>query len=213
MVFWLGLPNNALTDVPCYSLAPLVALDRLDLSNNRIKSLKAVDFMVSHFRFFGNCSDSQQQQSINCRRCPILLTWNSPTIRYQAYRSGHFWHWKNWWLWKLATIGWATIPIVCRHWANQLTWGENGFYQPNKMHDTNDLASFSAESWTYRLIRLRVHWRVAPYRNCHRSSRWISIAIFWPASKMVRCRISHRWSRFRCVTIKSMYSKTMHSLA
>lgn len=45
----LGLPNNALSDVPSQSLAPLTSLDRLDLSNNRIKSLEASDFLVSYF--------------------------------------------------------------------------------------------------------------------------------------------------------------------
>lgn len=43
----LGLPNNALTDVPYQSLSPLTSLDRLDLSNNRIKYLGAADFLVS----------------------------------------------------------------------------------------------------------------------------------------------------------------------
>lgn len=42
----LGLPNNALIDVPSTSLSQLKQLDRLDLSNNRIKDLKATDFMV-----------------------------------------------------------------------------------------------------------------------------------------------------------------------
>lgn len=45
----LGLPNNALTSVPSQSLAPLSSLDRLDLSNNRIKYLDASDFLVSFF--------------------------------------------------------------------------------------------------------------------------------------------------------------------
>lgn len=43
----LGLPNNALTDVPYQSLSSLTSLDRLDLSNNRIKYLGAADFLVS----------------------------------------------------------------------------------------------------------------------------------------------------------------------
>lgn len=43
----LGLPNNALSSVPSRSLAPLISLDRLDLSNNRIKYLDASDFLVS----------------------------------------------------------------------------------------------------------------------------------------------------------------------
>lgn len=45
----LGLPNNALSSVPSQSLAPLTSLDRLDLSNNRIKYLDASDFLVSFF--------------------------------------------------------------------------------------------------------------------------------------------------------------------
>lgn len=48
----LGLPNNALTAVPSQSLAPLVSLDRLDLSNNRIKYLDASDFLVSSLDHF-----------------------------------------------------------------------------------------------------------------------------------------------------------------
>lgn len=43
----LGLPNNALSSVPSQSLAPLTSLDRLDLSNNRIKYLDSSDFLVS----------------------------------------------------------------------------------------------------------------------------------------------------------------------
>lgn len=43
----LGLPNNALTIVPSTSLQPLTSLDRLDLSNNKIKSLTSNDFVVS----------------------------------------------------------------------------------------------------------------------------------------------------------------------
>ena len=43
----LGLPNNALTSVPSNSLSQLKLLDRLDLSNNRIKELLSTDFMVS----------------------------------------------------------------------------------------------------------------------------------------------------------------------
>lgn len=42
----LGLPNNALTNVPAHSLASLTSLDRLDLSNNRIKYLGPSDFLV-----------------------------------------------------------------------------------------------------------------------------------------------------------------------
>lgn len=45
----LGLPNNALTDVPYQSLSSLTSLDRLDLSNNRIKYLGAADFLVCSF--------------------------------------------------------------------------------------------------------------------------------------------------------------------
>jgi hypothetical protein len=40
------LPNNALTYVPWSSMQPLAALDRLDLSNNKIKALGAPDFVV-----------------------------------------------------------------------------------------------------------------------------------------------------------------------
>lgn len=43
----IGLPNNALPSVPSQSLAPLTSLDRLDLSNNRIKYLDSSDFLVS----------------------------------------------------------------------------------------------------------------------------------------------------------------------
>lgn len=43
----LGLPNNALSIVPSQSLSTLIALQRLDLSNNRIKYLDASDFLVS----------------------------------------------------------------------------------------------------------------------------------------------------------------------
>lgn len=42
----LGLPNNALTNVPAHSLSALTSLDRLDLSNNRIKYLGPSDFLV-----------------------------------------------------------------------------------------------------------------------------------------------------------------------
>lgn len=42
----LGLPNNALPSVPSNSLSQLKLLDRLDLSNNRIKELLSTDFMV-----------------------------------------------------------------------------------------------------------------------------------------------------------------------
>lgn len=42
----LGLPNNALLSVPWNSLSPFGLLDRLDLSNNRIKALGSVDFAV-----------------------------------------------------------------------------------------------------------------------------------------------------------------------
>jgi hypothetical protein len=47
----LGLPNNALTYVPWNSMQPLMGLDRLDLSNNKIKSLGAPDFVVGFPRF------------------------------------------------------------------------------------------------------------------------------------------------------------------
>lgn len=42
----LGLPNNALMNVPAHSLTSLTSLDRLDLSNNRIKYLGPSDFLV-----------------------------------------------------------------------------------------------------------------------------------------------------------------------
>lgn len=42
----LGLPNNALLSVPWSSLTPFGRLERLDLSNNRIKVLGASDFAV-----------------------------------------------------------------------------------------------------------------------------------------------------------------------
>lgn len=42
----LGLPNNALTNVPSNSLQQLTSLDRLDLSNNQIKTLSPTDFVV-----------------------------------------------------------------------------------------------------------------------------------------------------------------------
>lgn len=49
----LGLPNNALTNVPSNSLQPLSFLDRLDLSNNKIKTLTSTDFTVSfEFSYF-----------------------------------------------------------------------------------------------------------------------------------------------------------------
>ncbi|KAG5678843.1 hypothetical protein PVAND_008476 [Polypedilum vanderplanki] len=41
----LGLPNNALTEVPSSSLQQLTSLDRLDLSNNDIKILSPTDFV------------------------------------------------------------------------------------------------------------------------------------------------------------------------
>lgn len=44
----LGLPNNALLSVPWNSLSPLIGLERLDLSNNRIKALGSADFVVTH---------------------------------------------------------------------------------------------------------------------------------------------------------------------
>lgn len=43
----LGLPNNALSAVPAQSLTALIALERLVLSQNRIKYLDASDFFVS----------------------------------------------------------------------------------------------------------------------------------------------------------------------
>lgn len=46
-LYELGLPNNALTTVPSNSLQPLSQLDRLDLSNNKIKMLSSTDFTVS----------------------------------------------------------------------------------------------------------------------------------------------------------------------
>lgn len=48
----LGLPNNALQAVPWQSLSSLTSLDRLDLSNNRIKYIGASDFLVSFYFFF-----------------------------------------------------------------------------------------------------------------------------------------------------------------
>lgn len=42
----LGLPNNALTSVPSNSLQQLTSLDRLDFSNNEIKTLSPTDFVV-----------------------------------------------------------------------------------------------------------------------------------------------------------------------
>lgn len=50
----LGLPNNALMNVPAHSLATLTSLDRLDLSNNRIKYLGPSDFLVRFLVFNGN---------------------------------------------------------------------------------------------------------------------------------------------------------------
>lgn len=44
-----GLPNNALLSVPWNSLLPLASLERLDLSNNRIKALGFADFAVRIF--------------------------------------------------------------------------------------------------------------------------------------------------------------------
>lgn len=43
-----GLPNNALPTVPWNSLTSLTSLDRLDLSNNKIKTLGASDFLVCY---------------------------------------------------------------------------------------------------------------------------------------------------------------------
>lgn len=43
----LGLPNNALMSVPWTALSPFGLLERLDLSNNRIKVLGPSDFAVS----------------------------------------------------------------------------------------------------------------------------------------------------------------------
>lgn len=48
----LGLPNNGLSAVPAQSLTALTALERLVLSQNRIKYLDASDFLVS----FGSIS-------------------------------------------------------------------------------------------------------------------------------------------------------------
>lgn len=46
-LYELGLPNNALANVPWASLQALNNLDRLDLSNNKIKMLLSSDFSVS----------------------------------------------------------------------------------------------------------------------------------------------------------------------
>lgn len=47
----LGLPNNALMSVPWNALTPFGLLERLDLSNNRIKALGATDFVVRFICF------------------------------------------------------------------------------------------------------------------------------------------------------------------
>lgn len=64
----LGLPNNALTAVPWQSLAPLTSLDRLDLSNNRIKYLGASDFLVSFLNIF-NSIKNIKLRIYPCCRC------------------------------------------------------------------------------------------------------------------------------------------------
>lgn len=62
-LYELGLPNNALTAVPSNSLQPLNQLDRLDLSNNKIKMLSSTDFTVRRFFFRFNTG----QELINKR--------------------------------------------------------------------------------------------------------------------------------------------------
>lgn len=42
----LGLPNNLLDSVPTVALSYLIGLDRLDLSHNKLKTLKADSFKV-----------------------------------------------------------------------------------------------------------------------------------------------------------------------
>ena len=46
IISFLGLPNNALPNVPMNALSALTSLDRLDLSNNNIKTLGSAEFLV-----------------------------------------------------------------------------------------------------------------------------------------------------------------------
>jgi hypothetical protein len=55
----LGLPNNALSEVPSNSLQQLTSLDRLDLSNNDIKVLSSNDFLSLQKLRFLELSENQ----------------------------------------------------------------------------------------------------------------------------------------------------------
>ena len=48
----LGLPNNLLDSVPTAALSHLIGLERLDLSQNKLKTLEAESFKVKFQIFF-----------------------------------------------------------------------------------------------------------------------------------------------------------------
>ncbi|XP_055380257.1 slit homolog 1 protein [Condylostylus longicornis] len=55
----LGLPGNSLTSVPWNSISPLYSLERVDLSNNKIKSLNPMDFFNLTNLIFLDISNNQ----------------------------------------------------------------------------------------------------------------------------------------------------------
>lgn len=63
----LGLPNNLLDSVPSPALRPLIGLERLDLSHNKLKTLEAYSFAVS---------DSYVRRYNHGRLIIVMCTWN-----------------------------------------------------------------------------------------------------------------------------------------
>ncbi|XP_030368949.1 slit homolog 3 protein [Scaptodrosophila lebanonensis] len=73
----LGLPGNALLSVPWNSLSTLTSLERLDLSNNKIKALGPADFMGLSNLVYLELSNNQissisQRTFANLRKLEVL---------------------------------------------------------------------------------------------------------------------------------------------
>lgn len=85
----LGLPNNALMNVPAHSLTSLTSLDRLDLSNNRIKYLGPSDFLVSV------CPNVNANANANANVNVTSMLIHSIDFEHELIASNRFLFWSS----------------------------------------------------------------------------------------------------------------------